>query len=333
MVIHEMKNLPFDAEQLLLFKALFETHSLTLAAARLDMSQATASRSLTKLRTAFKDNLFIKTGSGMLPTPRAEALYPRVQAALNFFEELAVPEEFDPATLTRVFRFGAADNGVFTILSRVLRDFFSQAPHARLDIIPLDDDLYARLKDGRMDLALHPMQPLPPDFHERHLFETSYACVVHKDHPLAHYAKKGKSPTIEEINRYRRMQVTVQGGRPRYMLDENAFLVPPAQEVAIWVPYFLAAPLLLVETDFVLTLPRQTAERFAEMTSLVVLPYPIPSRTFFTRLVWHHRVHHDPAIQWLRSLFVKHFSDKKNSIESGMKRQRAIPKSALGDAP
>ncbi|MDR2173179.1 MAG: LysR family transcriptional regulator [Burkholderiales bacterium] len=306
-----MKNLPLDTELLLLFKALLETHSLTLAAGRLGMSQATASRALIKLRAIFKDNLFIKTGHGMLPTPRAEALYPRIQAALAFFDQLTAPEEFDPATLTRVFKIGAVDNGVFTILSRVLRDFFSQAPQAKLDIIPLDDDLYVRLKDGRMDAALYPVQSLPPDFHESLLFEASYACVVRKGHPLAHYAQIGQAPTIDEINRYRRMQITVQGHKLRSALDENAFLIPQTQEIAIWVPYFLAAPLLLIETDFVLTLPRQTAERFAEMTSLVVLPYPIPSKTFYTRLVWHHRVHHDPAIQWLRSLFIKNVSEKK----------------------
>ncbi len=310
-IIRKMKNIPVDTELLLLFKALLETRSLTLAAGRLGMSQAAASRALTKLRAIFNDNLFIKSGYGMLATPRAEALFPRVLATLATLEQLTAPEKFDPVSISRVFRIGAVDNGVFTILSRLLRELFLQAPHAQLEIVPVTDDLYTCLKNGRMDIAIYPIRPLPPDFHESLLFEASYACVVRKGHPLAHYAQEGKAPPIEEINRYRRMQITIQGDKSGYTLDEEAFLVPPAQEIAMWVPYFLAAPLVLAETDFVLTLPRQTAERFAEMAPLVVLPYPVSSKTFFTRLIWHHRVHHDPAIQWLRSLFTKYVSDKK----------------------
>ncbi|MDR0250717.1 MAG: LysR family transcriptional regulator [Burkholderiales bacterium] len=308
-----MKNLTIDTDLLLLFKALHETRSLTLTASRLNISQAAASRALSKLRAIFSDNLFIKSGYGMLATPRAEALYPLVQDSLTAIEQLtAPPEKFDPASLSRVFRVGGTDDGVFTILSSVLQELFSKAPRAQLDIIPISDDLYTCLKDGRMDIAIHPVQPLPPDFHEYRLFEAHYACVVRECHPLAHYAEKRQAPPLEEINRYRRMQISIQqGGKPRYVIDDVAFLTPPAQEeTAMWVPYFLAAPLLLTETDFVLTLPRQTAEHFAKMAPLVIFPSPAPSRTFFTRLIWHHRVHHDPAIQWLRSLFVKHVADK-----------------------
>ncbi|MDR0247701.1 MAG: LysR family transcriptional regulator, partial [Burkholderiales bacterium] len=306
-----MKNILIDSELLLLFKALHETHSLTLAAGRLGLSQAAASRALSKLRAIFNDNLFIKSGHGMLATPRAEALFPLVLDSLASIEQLTAPEKFEPASLARVFRVGATDDGVFTILSHILRELFLQAPHAQLDIVPIHDDLYACLKDGRMDIAIHPVQPLPPDFHEYRLFEAHYACVVREGHPLAHYAEKGQAPPLKEINRYRRMQITVQqGGKPRYAVDEVAFLAQPTQEIAMRVPYFLAAPLMLTETNFVLTLTQQTAEHFAKMAPLVVLPYPTPSGTFFTRLIWHHRVHHDPAIQWLRSLFVKHVSDK-----------------------
>ncbi|MCL2872982.1 MAG: LysR family transcriptional regulator [Betaproteobacteria bacterium] len=306
-----MENPPISTPLLLLFKTLHETRSLTLAADRLGMSQAAASRELSKLRVIFNDNLFIKSGQGMLATPRAETLFPLVLETLTSIGHLTAPEKFEPASFDGAFRIGAVDNGVFTILSRILHDLFAQAPHAKIDIIPLGDDLYACLKDGRMDIAIHPVQPLPADFHEYRLFEASYACVVSKSHPLAHYAESGQTPSLDEINRYRRIQITVQqSGKPRYAIDDVAFLTSPGQEVAISVPYFLAAPLILAETDFLLTLPRQTAEHIAEMAPLVVLPYPTPSNTFFTRLVWHHRVHRDPAIQWLRSLFVKHVAEK-----------------------
>lgn len=310
--MRKVENIAIDTELLALFRALSETHSLTLAANRQGMSQAAASRALSKLRTIFKDNLFNKSGYGMQATPRSKALIPRVMAVLHELERLTEPDEFKPENLTRTLYIGAVDNGVFSILSCVLRELFKQAPNARLEILPIGDNLCANLKYGRMDLAIFPLLAMPPDFHEINLFETTYACVVRKGHPLAHYADDGKTPTFEEINQYRRMQITVHDGKQEqgYAIDEGAYSQPLAQDIAMSVPYFLAAPFVLAETDFVLTLPRQTALRMVDMAQLVVLPYPCDAISFYTRLIWHHRVHYDPAVQWLRGLFIQCATEK-----------------------
>lgn len=310
--MRKVENVPLDTELLGLFRALSETESLTLAANKQGMSQAAASRALTKLRSIFNDNLFIKAGYGMQATPRAKALSPRITAALLELERLTEPDIFRPETLTRTLYLGAVDNGVFSIFSRVIKELFDQAPKARIEILPIGNDLCSSLKYGRMDLAIFPLVTMPPDFHEINLFQTSYACVVRKGHPLVGYIQEGNRLTQEKINSYRRIQVMVHDGKQEqgYALDEAAFPQPGDFDIAMTVPYFLAAPMVLAETDFVLTLPRQTALHFAKMADLEVLPYPCDSRTFFTRLIWHHRVHHDPAVQWLRGLFIKHASEE-----------------------
>lgn len=324
--MRKVENIPLDTELLGLFQALSETQSLTLAANRQGMSQAGASRALSKLRTIFNDNLFNKSGYGMQSTSRAKALAPRVIAILHELERLTEPDEFKPAGLTRTLYIGAVDNGVFSILSCVLKELFRQAPNARLEILPIGDDLCSNLKYGRMDLAIFPLLTMPPDFHEINLFETTYACVVRRGHPLSHYADKGQAPTFEEINQYRRMQITVHDGKQEqgYAIDEGAYAHPLAQDIAMSVPYFLAAPFILAETDFVLTLPRQTALRFAELAQLVVLPYPCDSTSFHTRLIWHHRVHYDPAIQWLRGLFTQCAEKMAEKHKQQLDRETAV---------
>src|SRR5258706_15734522 len=72
-----------DPKLLLLFDELFRTRSVTRAAENLGQEQPTISIWLGKLRKRFGDPLFVRTTSGMQPTPKAEALLERVRQALE----------------------------------------------------------------------------------------------------------------------------------------------------------------------------------------------------------------------------------------------------------
>ena len=103
---------PLDRDHLLLFRTLCAPHNLQRAASQLGMPQATALRSLTKLREAFEDELFTRCSGGLTPTPKALALEPKVAAVIASFEDLFVEETFDPASLVREFRIACADHEI-----------------------------------------------------------------------------------------------------------------------------------------------------------------------------------------------------------------------------
>src|SRR5258708_31704056 len=71
-----------DFNLLVVFDAVMQDRSVTKAAARLNVAQPTVSHALTRLRSALKDDLFVRTPDGMTPTPKAEILAPAVRAAL-----------------------------------------------------------------------------------------------------------------------------------------------------------------------------------------------------------------------------------------------------------
>src|SRR5579859_2613039 len=58
-----------DLNLLRVFQAIVEERSLTRAGERLALSQPAVSYSLGRLRTLFDDPLFVRTRSGMQPTP------------------------------------------------------------------------------------------------------------------------------------------------------------------------------------------------------------------------------------------------------------------------
>lgn len=299
-----MKEAPLDLDLLRFFVALMDTGALHRAAERLELSQPAASRALARLRTLLGDKLFVKSGLGMAPTPRAEALRPAVEDALQRMEALVVPGTFDPATTRRTFRMGMMDNALVVAVTGALPGFLAQAPSAALEICPLETDFQAQLREGRVDLVVFPAPVLPPDCHSVELLCSDYACLMRSDHPLALSTPRDERPALAAFLRYRRLSIKARMGAVTWRVEQRAMPTLEDSLPPVISPYFLGAPLLLIETDLVLVLPRPTAEYFATVLPLVVLPTPVPSAPFRPKLIWHHRVHGDAGLKWLRSLII-----------------------------
>src|SRR5436190_23793491 len=86
-----------------------QERSVTRAGNRLGLSQPAMSHALARLRHMLKDDLFVRSPKGMLPTPRAEQLALPVREALDGLQHSLEPAQFIPSEATRSFRI-AADN-------------------------------------------------------------------------------------------------------------------------------------------------------------------------------------------------------------------------------
>ena len=72
-----------DMQDLMVFSAVYEQSSVSGVSEALCVSQSTVSYCLKKLRTCFKDELFINTRTGMRPTFKAEGMYAHVRTILQ----------------------------------------------------------------------------------------------------------------------------------------------------------------------------------------------------------------------------------------------------------
>ncbi len=61
----------FDLNLLIVFDAVMQERSVTRAGGRIGLSQPAVSHALGRLRHMLRDELFIRTPEGMVPTPRA----------------------------------------------------------------------------------------------------------------------------------------------------------------------------------------------------------------------------------------------------------------------
>jgi DNA-binding transcriptional LysR family regulator len=108
-----------DLNVLLILDALYDTGSTTLVAERLKVSQPTVSFSLGKLRDVFGDELFVRHGASMQPTPLAESIREPVRRVIETVRfDILRERAFDPASAERTFSLSASDIGELVFLPR-----------------------------------------------------------------------------------------------------------------------------------------------------------------------------------------------------------------------
>jgi len=293
-----------NVSHLVVFQSLLQTGNVTRTAKELHMSQPAVSRALSNLREMFDDPLFVRGPRGVAPTERARQLAGRVSDIVNEMTDLFSPEDFDVASTERTFRIATTDYGAGTVILDICKDLAEQAPHASLEILPFTSDVFRDLAEGTSDILLYVDAPVPDNLESEELFEESYSCICRKGHPVVRETENGVIP-LNAFLAHPHALVTVFGGR--YGLIDTLLKEQGLQRhIALRLPYFSTAPLIVARSNMLLTLPTRTAKHFAAMADMECLQAPLEIENFRYVQVWHKRTDLDPALVWLRQLIKSH---------------------------
>ena len=205
-----------NADELKLFRTIYETESLSEAAARLQLSLPKASRQLASLRKTFGDKLFVRCDHRMCPTLRARSLLPKVDALLSGFEALEDPGVFSVEQLRHVFRIAGLDNALLSYFGPVLGALGRHAPGVRLNFHSISSNFYAELHQGRIDLAIYATQESFPTFRRLAICEDAYVYVARGTSELARRVLSGQVLTEREV----RARQSVQIALPKASADD-----------------------------------------------------------------------------------------------------------------
>src|SRR5262249_17459457 len=146
---------PSDLALLVTLDALLQEGSVTGAARRVGLSTPAMSHALARIRLRLGDPLLVRSGRGMVLTPRAEALRPRVHTVVSEARQVLEPERpFAPAQLQRAFVVHATDYVLAVLGLAVDRILQGEAPLVSLRFVPNTPDDPALLRDGGSDLAV-----------------------------------------------------------------------------------------------------------------------------------------------------------------------------------
>ncbi len=289
-----------DFGLLISLDALLQEGGVTAAARRVGLSTPAMSHALARIRERLGDPILVRSGRGMLLTPRALALKSQVHHVVTEARRALEPERpLVPSELSRTFVVHATDY-VLTVLGgtvdRILR---SEAPKVCLRFVPNVPDDPVLLRDRGSDLAVGIYGELPQEMRSRQLLTDRFVCVVRKGHAAAN----GRF-TLEQFVRMPHVQVAPRG-KPGGYLDDVLHERGLARTVARAVPYFLPALQLVSETDYVLTVSERLAKLYEARLGLALLEVPIKLRPYALSLVWHPRVDGDAAHRFLREVFLR----------------------------
>jgi len=285
-----------DVKLLQLFDLLYSTGSVTRCAEQLGQSQPTVSIWLAKLRRALDDPLFVRTATGMQPTPRADALIGPAREVIESLRRLgARGPAFDPAQARRSFRVCMTDASHITLLPRLLAHLREVAPAVRIDVAPIDAGTADALQSGKADLALGYIPGLESGFYQQTLYEQDFVCLVNRQHP-----RIGRTLTRKAYQKEAHIEIVY--GRGHALLDGALKAHHIERHVLLELPGFLGLATILSSTDLVATVPRMIGESLAQLGGLNLFPCPFEIPSYLVKQHWHARLHDDAGHRWLRGV-------------------------------
>src|ERR1700716_4408669 len=148
----EMNWGAFDLNLLIVFDAVMQERSVTRAGSRIGLSQPAMSHALNRRRHMLKDELFVRTPAGMVPTPRAELLAQPLRSALSEMQLALEPAAFDPAASDRRVAIAVNNYAAVVLSPPVVAAVSAAAPTVQLDLRPSGTlDILDRLDRGDLD--------------------------------------------------------------------------------------------------------------------------------------------------------------------------------------
>jgi DNA-binding transcriptional LysR family regulator len=295
-----------DLNLLRVFDEVMAERSLTRAARNLSLTQPAVSNALRRLRDALDDELVRRHGHGIEPTPHALALWPSVREALRQLQAAIVPSLFVPAQASSTFVLAMADATAAELMGGLARRLESEAPGVSLRVVPLTTrDPRRLLSDGAADMALGYFPAVLTDltaraqageavtFEHQRLYAGEYVCVMRKGHPMADL------PLSTESYCAARHLLVSFSGRPYGFVDEA--LASIGQQRRIVITQFFTAGQVVVNSDLLTVLPRHFVPTTGMADQLVLRELPFDVPPVHVQALWHRRLQHDSAHQWLRS--------------------------------
>jgi DNA-binding transcriptional LysR family regulator len=297
-----------DLNLLVYLDVLLRECNVTRAAEELGISQPAMSNSLRRLRDLFDDPLLVRTSDGMTPTARALELQPLVRNVLAAAEIAVLPKTiFDAASSDRIFRIMASDYTEVTLLPQLLTRLRREAPGIRLDIMTPSDVSFHDVERGKVDLVINRFDTLPQSFHQVHLWDDSFSCVMSANNPVI------KNWSLDSYLSHKHVWVSKTGMgvgvgmspddvQRLGWVDEALGKLDAKREITVFTRHYQAALLLGEQDDLIVTIPTIAARTMSNNPKVVILDPPFEIPRMRLKMVWSPLLQRDPGHKWLRQM-------------------------------
>ena len=297
-----MKISAFDLNLFVIMNSIYTEGSLTKAAEVVGITQPAVSNALSRLREKFDDDLFVRTGSGMVPTQKTENIIKDIQNALQLMQKsVNEPDEFDPATSQKTFRISLGDINEGRILAILISKIEKLAPNIKLECYyTARGQVPHALATNELSFAVDPFIPNSKDTNSTKVFSDKFVIAHRANHPVS----KITEITLDEALKLKYINISnrKRGASVVEMEMQKMQLQP---EIALRAQHYLVTPEIVRSTDLCLL----GSETFAKKHGLsyVNLPFDVPPLEQY--LIWHKSDDNDGSHIWMRTLIAESFQE------------------------
>ncbi|WP_419905621.1 LysR family transcriptional regulator [Kiloniella sp.] len=260
-----------DLNLLLVFDSLLNEGQVSRAASKVGRSQSAISHSLKKLRQIFNE-LFIRTSTGMEPTPRALVLAKSISSALadlqGAFDNFL---DFDPILSNRNFAIGLSDGTAFMFLPQLIKKFRAEAPLATINVHNVTQLSGCQmLRTGKLDcVVLGNVKDVDQNLEQEVILSEKFLCAMWNKNPAL------DTPfTLESFLSNPHLQISVDGVS-QGQVDLSLELIGKQREIKATIPHYLLIPQILPGSYLITTCADSILVPFAETSEITLLAPPV----------------------------------------------------------
>ncbi|MEM9101743.1 MAG: LysR family transcriptional regulator [Pseudomonadota bacterium] len=301
-MIDPLKIQQLDLNLLKVFESLYQERNMTQVAKTLFISPSAVSHAIKRLRQALDDDLFVRQGAQMRPTPLCDSIAPRIIASLERLRQvLQSCGEFTFSETQQTFTIAQPEPIEPIVLPRLQQELLQQAPKAKLASVRVPRDAMVRkLTAQQIDVAIDIALPIKLPVKHLVLSRDDYCVLMDKRHA---YVQKLTAKS------YLNSQHIVVSSRAKGRVLEDYALLEQGENrhIAIRCQSYQTAKSMLKNSPYLLTLPSAIAQQIQDK-ELMMLAMPIELPQIITHLYWHQNSSSDPALIWLRETIKKAFT-------------------------
>ncbi|CAB3782771.1 LysR family transcriptional regulator [Pararobbsia alpina] len=298
-----------DLNLLVVLEALVTERSVTRAAEKVGLSQSAVSHALRRLRTTFRDELFVRTPEGMVPTSYAISIASVISGSLRQIERAVEGgRTFDPASAIRGFNLRLTDYAGVVLLPRLISRLREVAPGVQLNVQHFDprsgEDSVAQ---GEVHVRAAFNSFRIPAAYCAPLLEDSFSVMMNREHPYA------RAPlTLEDYLSLHHLKVanTAVGTNA---IDDALAAMGLVRKVAVTVPSWLQMQHVIETTDLITAVPHHWTG-LEDFRRFATCPLPIEGLSLAIDLLWHPKDDDDIAQGWFRLVIRNLFHDWQESF-------------------
>jgi DNA-binding transcriptional LysR family regulator len=309
-----------DLNLLISLQVLLEEKSVSRAAQRLFITQPAMSKTLTRLRALFADELFTRSSHGMQPTPRAIELSSGLSGILGDISHLIAGPSFDPQSFNGEITLALSEYIGVALLPRLTEQLHSQAPRLNIRVITRIENQLEALALGNLDFVFHVKQAnYSAEFRVETVGGGPLAILVRQNHPLT-----SEEITWQRLAHYPLIKLYASN-QDQVEIQQNAARRMPIGNHALGtleISHLLTALEVLRQTDYFMPAPGFLLQQEDATAGIVGLQMPLGGGLNIQyALVAHKRASNSPLHNWLWDQITRTIRELRTPLQRKM-RQR-----------